>query len=174
MENAKRHAKRSISFTRYQHSWYVNDPVFPHSFQAFDIAFKRHMLQGIQVPKSRRTSDNQALVNSRCYVTDKQIQNTHLDRQSLSYCVSLIENGVNPEALAVSTDFLPCWLYQSRSSSSHGESSFFGSSPYQTITVSYVLLDLFACEARRRDSGLSRERLFCAHDTGHQLTHTRT
>ena len=27
--------------------------------------------------------------------------NTHLDRQSLSYCVSLIENGVNPEALAV-------------------------------------------------------------------------
>jgi hypothetical protein len=29
-------------------------------------------------------------------------QNTDLDRQSLSYCVSLIENGVNPEALAVS------------------------------------------------------------------------
>lgn len=28
-------------------------------------------------------------------------QNTHLDRQQLSYCVSLIENGVNPEALAV-------------------------------------------------------------------------
>ena len=27
--------------------------------------------------------------------------NTELDRQSLSYCVSLIENGVNPEALAV-------------------------------------------------------------------------
>ncbi|KAM0696965.1 hypothetical protein Q7P36_003036 [Cladosporium allicinum] len=26
--------------------------------------------------------------------------NTDLDRQSLSYCVSLIENGVNPEALA--------------------------------------------------------------------------
>lgn len=26
--------------------------------------------------------------------------NTHLDRQQLSYCVSLIENGVNPEALA--------------------------------------------------------------------------
>ena len=29
------------------------------------------------------------------------IQNTGLDRQSLSVCVSLIENGVNPEALAV-------------------------------------------------------------------------
>lgn len=29
-------------------------------------------------------------------------QNTNLDRQSLSYCVSLIENGVNPDALAVS------------------------------------------------------------------------
>ncbi|KAF2083548.1 hypothetical protein K490DRAFT_13687, partial [Saccharata proteae CBS 121410] len=29
--------------------------------------------------------------------------NTNLDRQQLSYCVSLVENGVNPEALAVST-----------------------------------------------------------------------
>lgn len=28
-------------------------------------------------------------------------QNTGLDRQQLSYCVSLIENGANPEALAV-------------------------------------------------------------------------
>ncbi|KAF2273538.1 uncharacterized protein EI97DRAFT_342988, partial [Westerdykella ornata] len=26
--------------------------------------------------------------------------NTHLDRHQLSYCVSLIENGANPEALA--------------------------------------------------------------------------
>ncbi|KAG8626207.1 hypothetical protein KVT40_006608 [Elsinoe batatas] len=26
--------------------------------------------------------------------------NTNLDRKSLSYCVSLIEHGVNPEALA--------------------------------------------------------------------------
>ncbi|MCJ1275299.1 hypothetical protein MMC21_003100 [Puttea exsequens] len=26
--------------------------------------------------------------------------NTHLDRSALSLCVSLIENGVNPEALA--------------------------------------------------------------------------
>ncbi|KAF2682145.1 hypothetical protein K458DRAFT_307692 [Lentithecium fluviatile CBS 122367] len=26
--------------------------------------------------------------------------NTRLDRQQLSYCVSLIENGANPEALA--------------------------------------------------------------------------
>jgi len=26
--------------------------------------------------------------------------NTHLDRQTLSLCVSMIENGVNPEALA--------------------------------------------------------------------------
>lgn len=31
-----------------------------------------------------------------------QNQNTHLTRTQLSYCVSLIENGVNPEALAVS------------------------------------------------------------------------
>jgi mitotic-spindle organizing protein 1 len=29
------------------------------------------------------------------------MQNTKLDRQQLSYCVSLIENGANPEALAV-------------------------------------------------------------------------
>ncbi|OJD10339.1 mitotic-spindle organizing protein 1 [Emergomyces pasteurianus Ep9510] len=28
------------------------------------------------------------------------ILNTHLDRTELSLCVSLIENGVNPEALA--------------------------------------------------------------------------
>lgn len=28
-------------------------------------------------------------------------QNTQLDRGQLSLCVSLIENGVNPEALAV-------------------------------------------------------------------------
>lgn len=28
-------------------------------------------------------------------------QNTHLDRAQLSLCVSLIENGVHPEALAV-------------------------------------------------------------------------
>jgi hypothetical protein len=32
---------------------------------------------------------------------DDDGQNTSLDRHSLSYCVSLIENGVNPEALAV-------------------------------------------------------------------------
>jgi mitotic-spindle organizing protein 1 len=29
-------------------------------------------------------------------------QNADLDRQTLSICISLIENGVNPEALAVS------------------------------------------------------------------------
>jgi mitotic-spindle organizing protein 1 len=29
-------------------------------------------------------------------------QNTQLDRSQLSLCVSLMENGVNPEALAVS------------------------------------------------------------------------
>lgn len=29
------------------------------------------------------------------------LQNTHLTRSQLSVCVSLVENGVNPEALAV-------------------------------------------------------------------------
>ncbi len=28
-------------------------------------------------------------------------QNCHLDRRSLSICISMIENGINPEALAV-------------------------------------------------------------------------
>lgn len=32
----------------------------------------------------------------------KSSQDTELDRSQLSLCVSLIENGVNPEALAVS------------------------------------------------------------------------
>ena len=35
----------------------------------------------------------------------KSSQNTHLDRKQLSLCVSLIENGVNPEALAVCSSF---------------------------------------------------------------------
>ncbi|KLJ07092.1 hypothetical protein EMPG_17415 [Blastomyces silverae] len=41
------------------------------------------------------------------------ILNTHLDRTELSLCVSLIENGVNPEALAVRVYvpiFIPCPL----------------------------------------------------------------
>ena len=29
------------------------------------------------------------------------VKNTHLNRAQLSMCISLIENGVNPEALAV-------------------------------------------------------------------------
>lgn len=33
---------------------------------------------------------------------DKQLQNCHLDRQTLSICISMIEKGINPEALAVS------------------------------------------------------------------------
>ena len=34
-------------------------------------------------------------------LADRRIQQTDLDRHVLSYCVSLIENGINPEALAV-------------------------------------------------------------------------
>jgi hypothetical protein len=33
---------------------------------------------------------------------DSNAQNCHLDRRTLSICISMIENGVNPEALAVS------------------------------------------------------------------------
>lgn len=39
-------------------------------------------------------------------------QNTDLDRTTLSYCISLIENGVNPDALAVS---IPLSLFRSLS-----------------------------------------------------------
>lgn len=34
-------------------------------------------------------------------MTDAIFQNTQLDRSQLSLCISLIENGINPEALAV-------------------------------------------------------------------------
>ncbi|KAK8078177.1 hypothetical protein PG996_004347 [Apiospora saccharicola] len=34
------------------------------------------------------------------------ILNCHLDRRTLSCCISMIENGVNPEALAAVVQFL--------------------------------------------------------------------
>jgi hypothetical protein len=34
-------------------------------------------------------------------------QNTQLDRSQLSLCISLIENGINPEALAVRGGLAP-------------------------------------------------------------------
>jgi len=37
---------------------------------------------------------------------DFVIQNTNLDRTTLFLCVSLIENGVNPEALAVGSSYI--------------------------------------------------------------------
>jgi hypothetical protein len=43
-------------------------------------------------------------LNSSCappFVLSNVFQNADLDRQTLSICISLIENGVNPEALAV-------------------------------------------------------------------------
>jgi mitotic-spindle organizing protein 1 len=43
--------------------------------------------------------------NERKHSRWRPSQNTHLNRQQLSYCVSLIENGVNPDALAVSNWF---------------------------------------------------------------------
>jgi hypothetical protein len=47
-------------------------------------------IEGLQSRKSDKSRANSIL------------QNTKLDRTELSLCVSLIENGVNPEALAVS------------------------------------------------------------------------
>lgn len=40
--------------------------------------------------------------------TKDDSKDTELDRSQLSLCVSLIENGVNPEALAVSLPQLKC------------------------------------------------------------------
>jgi hypothetical protein len=37
-------------------------------------------------------------------------QNCHLDRRTLSICISMIENGVNPEALAVGFSFLSLYF----------------------------------------------------------------
>jgi mitotic-spindle organizing protein 1 len=47
------------------------------------------------------TDNNNNKQKKKKNISDKQHQNTHLDRQQLSYCVSLIENGASPEALAV-------------------------------------------------------------------------
>ncbi|KAF2965451.1 hypothetical protein GQX73_g8132 [Xylaria multiplex] len=35
-----------------------------------------------------------------------ETQNCHLDRRTLSVCISMVENGVNPEALANVVQFL--------------------------------------------------------------------
>jgi len=58
------------------------------------------------------------LVRSRCphppcllCSSHNPTQNANLDRQTISVCISLIENGVNPEALAVSYfSSGPVWL----------------------------------------------------------------
>lgn len=42
--------------------------------------------------------------------TDCRSQNCHLDRRTLSICISLIERGVNPEALAVRSIVLYHWF----------------------------------------------------------------
>ena len=47
-------------------------------------------------------SSTKISVHSRSLDLTISPQNTNLDRQTLSICISLIENGVNPEALAVS------------------------------------------------------------------------
>lgn len=39
------------------------------------------------------------------WLTYWMLKNTNLDRTELSLCVSLIENGVNPDALAVSPTY---------------------------------------------------------------------
>lgn len=60
-------------------------------FELFDASDKRSIVAS---PLLAASLDNMLIAAI--------LQNTNLDRQSLSYCVSLIENGVNPDALAVS------------------------------------------------------------------------
>lgn len=61
-----------------------------------------HEISTLLVRESRFfTTINVTNLTMRSKMMLRIVQNTDLDRQSLSYCVSLIENGVNPEALAV-------------------------------------------------------------------------
>jgi hypothetical protein len=78
--NARPPVKSSTFFTRSQLSLYGGLPL--HSLIWLSI----HMLSLLHILIASLVS-----------------QNTNLDRTELSLCVSLIENGVNPDALAVSS-----------------------------------------------------------------------
>lgn len=55
-------------------------------------------------PHSSAWLSGSMLVRCSNLLTHSTLKNTNLDRTELSLCVSLIENGVNPDALAVSPD----------------------------------------------------------------------
>lgn len=87
--------------------------------------FQQHFLEMPPPPERKQTQKQAAakeavdilqeistiLVSAQSVCIDEQLgltassttnpQNCHLDRQTLSLCISMIENGVNPEALAV-------------------------------------------------------------------------
>ena len=70
---------------------------------ALDSAgIKPESVQGIFTTPLSSLSDLDAadLLGTRI-MADTSAQNTHLTRKQLAGCVSLIQNGVNPEALAV-------------------------------------------------------------------------
>ena len=72
------------------------------------------------------------------------MQNTQLDRGQLSLCVSLIENGVNPEALAVSPDVIVAvlLLIQMRMRSKN----------YEGNSKTFNLILAFQTDAKARNS----------------------
>jgi len=74
--------------------------------QAVDIL---HEISTILV---RQSKPNTREVNAACSEANscQTLQNCHLDRKTVSICISMIEKGVNPEALAVSrrTKFPNC------------------------------------------------------------------
>lgn len=67
--------------------------------QAVDIL---HEISTILVRPTTNPSPKSAYAYAGAVLTQYLIQNCQLDRRTLSICISMIENGVNPEALAVS------------------------------------------------------------------------
>lgn len=62
------------------------------------ISSAQQTLDSKQTYRSRAN----ALIFALALYDISQLLNTQLDRETLATCVSMIENGVNPEALAVS------------------------------------------------------------------------
>jgi hypothetical protein len=64
-------------------------------------ASRGHFARDIHTPGEISTFSSKQRLTT---LTDNNyhVKNCHLDRRTLSICISMIENGVNPEALAVS------------------------------------------------------------------------
>ncbi|KUI67036.1 Mitotic-spindle organizing protein 1 [Cytospora mali] len=89
-------------------------------------------------PEENKQASAQAAVDILWDIS--QILNCHLDRREISICTSLIERGINPEALAVSFAFasMNLWFI----------SPFLGSSPSHTSQTTIKELRKGAQEAK--------------------------